>query len=334
MTIPTPPAEPILRADDIAAWDAWMRAARVHATTQAHRRRVEAARVACIEAVEWSDRLPPGVTPEAAPGTAPWPRPNRPGVSCSGGKDSTAMTALVCLDAGLAGHVEIVSEKDDLDFPGEREYVEALASRCGAPLRIVTPTVSPAAYIAEAAARGELHCAADIHSRVAGLSKECFYALMERDNHTRPLVFLGIRSAESGVRKMVVNAARGKRRRANDTLSAGPWGGLPGAPTRGTAYPQSGVTYWHAGAFQWRCVPVGHFTDLDVYAYLDTRGIDPLPVYRCVGLMHRDCPGRVRKSWWLPGGQTARGQVAWLRRYYPSLYRTLCGWMPDASLHR
>jgi hypothetical protein len=35
----------------------------------------------------------------------------------------------------------------------------------------------------------------------------------------------------------------------------------------------------------------------------------------------------------LPGGHTADGQVAWLRRYYPSLHRQLCAWMPDARMY-
>jgi hypothetical protein len=37
-------SEPILSAEDKSAWETWMAAARVHATTQAHRRRVESSR--------------------------------------------------------------------------------------------------------------------------------------------------------------------------------------------------------------------------------------------------------------------------------------------------
>lgn len=44
-------------------------------------------------------------------------------------------------------------------------------------------------------------------------------------------------------------------------------------------------------------------------------------------------PARIRVAWWLPAGHTADGQVAWLRRYYPSLYRQLTAWMPDARMY-
>jgi len=48
--------------------------------------------------------------------------------------------------------------------------------------------------------------------------------------------------------------------------------------------------------------------------------------------MHRDRPGAIRKSWWIPEGNAARhGGVAWLRRYYPSLYRTLVDLVPSAA---
>lgn len=61
-------------------------------------------------------------------------------------------------------------------------------------------------------------------------------------------------------------------------------------------------------------------------------GIELLPLYRCIGLMHRDEPWRLRKSWWLPGAGAARGQVVWLRRYYPSLYSRLVSWIEGATL--
>ena len=48
--------------------------------------------------------------------------------------------------------------------------------------------------------------------------------------------------------------------------------------------------------------------------------------------MHKSNPGAIRKSWWLPEGNAARhGGVAWLRHYYPSLYRTLAEWVPAAA---
>lgn len=294
--------EPILDDNDREAWDAWMRAAREHARTRAFARRVERARAAVCEAL---------ALPEVAGATT------RPGVSWSGGKDSTVMTHLAVVLAGAGRTVQVVSEKDDLDYPGERAYVEELAARWGADLEILTPPVSPSAWITEAAARGELKSYDDVHTRAAGLSKACFYNVMEASNAGRPLVMMGLRREESNIRNHVaarsVMAAMDRRR-------------------DGDAGPTSGLTYWHKGASQWRCLPVAEFRGIDVYAYLARYEIDPLPVYRCLGLMHREKPWLLRKSWWLPGGHAADGQVAWLRRYYPSLYRRLVSWMPDAIL--
>lgn len=305
MLRPRDTPEPILNAEDRAIFDAWWRAAREHGRTQAFRRRVDRARGAVIEALSLPDVASP------APGR------RRPSVSWSGGKDSTAMTHLVTVEAGARDVVDVVSEKDDLDFPGEREYVEGLAAAWGARLEVLTPPVSPSQWIADAAARGEVRTFDDIRSRRAGLSKACFYGLMEENDRGRTLTMLGLRREESNDRNRVAMhacmAARDRRQ-------------------SGEAGPRSGLTYWHKGVGAWRCLPVAEFKALEVYAYLATRDIDPLPVYRCVALMHADNPGLIRKSWWLPGEQTANGQVAWLKRYYPSLYRRLCGWMPQSTM--
>ena len=248
----------------------------------------------------------------------PWHEYDRVFVSYSGGKDSTAAAHLVCVAAGAAGAVELVSEKDDLDYPGEREYVEQLAAAWGARLKILTPTISPREWVQAEAAKEALVCCDDIHSRAAGLSKACFYRLMEEDNAGRGLVMLGLRAEESNIREAVANRALGLRAKAR---------------REGRAHPASGLTYWHEGAGQWRCLPVARWRGLDVYAYLLSRGVDPLHVYRCVAFMHADRPWMIRKSWWLPGGASGRyGQVAWLRRYYPSLYTQLRRWMAEAAL--
>lgn len=327
-----PGDEPLLTDRDRAVWDAWTRAALEHSRTQSFRRRVERARVAVVEAVDYAQRIH---------------SPRRPMFAWSGGKDSTVGAHLVGVEAGARGAVDFVSEKDDLDYPGERAYVEGLAAAWGLTLEVIAPPVSPKQWIADAAARGEIRAYDDIHSRAAGLSKACFYKLMEASNEGRALVFLGLRREESNRRDGVADHAlfEAKQRRAAQAGRALPQkrdrpGARPARPVVDLAAgPTSGLTYWHAGASQWRCLPVAEFRGdtpsthgLDVYAYAVSREIELLPVYRCVGLMHARAPGRVRKSWWLPGGHTATGQVAWLKRYYPSLFRQLCAWMPDATL--
>ena len=72
--------EPILRDDDRAVWEAWMRAAAVHGRTQAFARKVERARVAVIEACEWVEQHP-------VPG-----RTEPPGASMSSGRSKNTST--------------------------------------------------------------------------------------------------------------------------------------------------------------------------------------------------------------------------------------------------
>lgn len=273
--------EPILRADDLAAWDVWMRAAAVHARTLAFRRRVDSAKRAVEQALAKSRKA-----------CASW----------SGGKDSTDLAHLVTVEMG-ARDIELLSEKDDLDFPGEEAYVTDLAAAWGARLRIVRPAVSPAAFIEAEARAGRLHAGDDIHGRAAALSKACFYKVMEEADRAYNVVMLGLRAEESGMRRYV-------------------------RQTRGRVYPL------RSRGGQIRANPLADFTGIDVYAYAESRGIELLPLYRCIGLMHAAEPWRLRKSWWLPGAGSARGQIVWLERYYPSLLRRLVSWLPSATLFR
>lgn len=283
--------EPRLDARDVETWDMWMRAAAVHAQTQAFGRHVDVAKRIVEEAIRRARAagLPDGFC-----------------LSISGGKDSTDMWHLAAVEMGVP--CVAVSEKDDLDFPGEEAYLRALAALWGVRLEVVHPPVSPAAFIASLAAAGQLHAGDDIHARAAALSKTCFYDVIEPAVAGYAVVALGLRAEESGIRRHVlaskgaVYELRGKRK-----------GGAPA---------------------QFRCNPLARWTALDVYAYAVSRGFDQLHVYRCIGFMHRDEPGRLRKSWWLPGSSSARGQVAWLHRYYPALYRQMVAWMPHATTLR
>jgi len=263
--------EPRLSADDVRAWDIWRRAALVHARSQRHLRAVDKARRIVADGLEKA--------PRAA-------------LMWSGGKDSTAMTHLVCVDMGAG--VDVISEKDDLDYPGEVEYVTALAEAWGCKLRIVTPGQSPVAWM-DAHAH-ELDAGDDIHSRAAGLSKACFYALVEAATTSYDGILLGLRQEESHGRRM--NAA-----------------------THGACYRRK--------SGQWTIAPLTYWSGLDVFAYLLSRDIDPLHVYRCIAFMHAREPWRLRKSWWIPGASSRHGGTAWLRHYYPTLFRRLLQWIPS-----
>jgi 3'-phosphoadenosine 5'-phosphosulfate sulfotransferase (PAPS reductase)/FAD synthetase len=214
-------------------------------------------------------------------------------VMWSGGKDSTALSHLVAVELGAK--VPLVSEKDDLDFDGEESYLQLLATDWDARLEILRPPISPRQWFAEHAV--ELGNGVDIHSRAAALSKECFYSVVEADNKKRDAIFLGLRAAESKGRERNL-AFNGHTYQRNDGLTI--------------------------------CCPIGDWEGIDVYAYLLTHDIGLLPLYRCVALMHAREPWTVRKSWWIPGAASSHGYTAWLRHYWPSLYRQLCDWMPQA----
>jgi 3'-phosphoadenosine 5'-phosphosulfate sulfotransferase (PAPS reductase)/FAD synthetase len=273
-------AEPVLDAHDRAVWARWMVVAARHATTLAHRRRVDQARRLVVRCLE-----------EAGGDAA---------VMWSGGKDSTAMAHLITVETGAG--VPLVSEKDDLDYPGEEAYVEGLAKEWGAELEIVRPPISPADWIRDHA--HELDVAGDLHSRAAGLSKAAFYGVVEEATEDREAIFLGLRAEES--------RGRARNRCFNGLL-----------------YRRQAARGRERG--QLVCTPLGDWEGIDVYAYAVAHGLELLPVYRCVGFMHEREPWRVRKSWWIPGGATRHGGAAWLRRYWPTLYRRLREWFPVAQ---
>lgn len=212
----------------------------------------------------------------------------------SGGKDSTAMTHLVVSTMGIP--MPSVSEKDNLDYPGEVEYVTGLAESWGAELRIVSPDISPQQWITNNLA--SLQVSQDFHSRAAGMSKACFYGVVEAASVGNDAILLGLRADESDAR---------------------------------TANRASHGTMYRKRNGKLVCCPLSDWTGLDVFAYLESNGIAPFSVYRCVGFMHQREPWRIRKSWWLPGTQSQRGSISWLRRYYPSLYRKLTEWFERAQ---
>lgn len=264
-------SEPILTAEDERQWEAWERACLAWARTTAHEKRVERALRELKTAFDMSDN---------------W------SLMWSGGKDSTAMVHLAS-HVGV-GSVRAVSVKDDLDFPGEEEYIVDLAREWGVNIEILHPPCSLVGHITEN--ENLFWVGADIHGRDAGLSRLAFYPILKQhcDDNGRYDIVLGLRAAESRGRNM--NRA-----------------------TRGTTYRKKDG--------QLVCQPIADWADIDVYAYLLSRGIPLLPLYRCV--RYSESPGRVRKSWWLPGKNATQGGTIWLRTYYPSLFMKLRRILPQ-----
>jgi len=268
--------EPVLREDDLQAWNTLQRTAAVRARTQAFLRRLDSARRVVLEELEHA---------------------SNPMVAWSGGKDSTALAHLVVKECGK--DVLLKSIKDDMDIPGEEEYVRRYAAEWGARLDVAYPPGSPWEHLKEAASKGEWKVDDDIHSASARLAKLFFYGILDDFNKGHDVVFLGLRAEESKARRIV----RLKRGRAY-TLKNG----------------------------RRHCLPLADWNGLDVFAYLNRSGIEPMPCYKCCGLMHSREPWWLRVDWWVPGEHSREGGVVWLRRYYPSLYRKLCSITESARL--
>jgi 3'-phosphoadenosine 5'-phosphosulfate sulfotransferase (PAPS reductase)/FAD synthetase len=206
-------------------------------------------------------------------------------IGASAGKDSTAL-ALLAADEGI--RPGLLSVKDDLDYPGEDLYIAQLARHTGQEAEVLRPAVSLRAWLAE----HRIGLLDDLHGRAAALSREHFYGLLDRHRaaHGYTGVMLGLRAEESPARRG--NALRGAVYRRRDGLTI--------------------------------AQPLATWTALDVHACLWRFDVPPLPVYLCV-----DDPRRaldIRKSWWVVGGEPALrfGHYAWLRRWWPDLWRIAC----------
>lgn len=196
----------------------------------------------------------------------------------SGGKDSTAL-ALLCQEHGL--QVRAMSVKDDLDYPGEVEYVRALCPD----IDVIIPLVSLRGFLRSE----QVSLVGPLHSRASALSAQWFYGLLEKHRAEQGYdgVLLGLRQEESHGRRMN-RAKRGRvYRREFDGLTV--------------------------------ASPIADWSTLDVHAYVWARGWALLPVYLCIdpGIEW----DRIRKSWWVAGGPAARrGHYVWLRRWWPALW--------------
>lgn len=257
-------AEPVLTPQDVALWRRWSTMWREWARTASHARAVDRARRVLSEFLEH----------HAGVAHLGW----------SAGKDSTALAVLA---AQLGARVPVLSVKDDLDFPGEVEYLTEVSSRFPMDLHIRRPGFSLQDWIRDHG----LDVASELHSRASAFSRAAFYdviaAWCREQNSTGAI--LGIRAAESSAREAAA-AARGQIYQRRDG--------------------------------EWVCLPLLWWRQDDVYAFLLGNRVEPLHVYRCIRF-HAERPERVRKSWWIGGTANRRGAAVWLRTYYPSLYRRL-----------
>lgn len=209
-------------------------------------------------------------------------RCDRPYISWSGGKDSTALVYLVCVDMSL--EVPVVSLVTDIEPPNTERYMTDLARMWGLDLHIIRPPVSFKAWLAEHAADLDLtKPVASGHTAIGGIWDDTIREWEEGAPYDGN--YWGIRRDESDNREL--------------------------------NFQQRGSVYQLQSGF-WRAAPLSGWSARDVYAYCETNGVDLMQLYRCVRLS--DHPGDVRKAMLLPDTRGAAHQAIWLRAYYPSVF--------------
>lgn len=213
------------------------------------------------------------------------------------------LTHLVCVEMGH--RVPAFAHKDDLDFPESEPYIRRTAAAWGVDLRVVRPPMSPATWMRDHAREHSVGGLIEMHARTSEIARAAWWDTIDQETAPYAGYFDGLCSHESRARAL--NRA-----------------------TRGNLYEKAHRT---RGSI-YVAHPIHDWQPLDVYGYCASHDIELLPLYQCVGFQHREEPWRLREEWWVPSAKSARhGQVAWLRRYYPSLYRQLCEWMPDARMY-
>jgi 3'-phosphoadenosine 5'-phosphosulfate sulfotransferase (PAPS reductase)/FAD synthetase len=264
--------EPILTDEDFRIWNLWKKTSLMHARTVRHKRKIDMARRYIDDMV--------CVAPYAY-------------AALSGGKDSTAMI-LILGEHGV--YPRVMSVKDDLDYPGEEEFVRSLCNRVGCDIDILHPPFSLQEWLRDNAQ--SMRADEDMHGRSAEFSKAAFYDVIDKYRELKgsPGVFLGLRKNES-------------------------YGRMMNRVMHGSVYRKK--------SGEWICQPLCDWTGIDVFAYLFSRDAPILDVYRCCRF--HESPERIRKSWWLPGSHSRHGGMIWLKSYYPSLFYRLCELMPDAA---
>ena len=240
----------------------WSELYLTHSKTQVFKRRVEKSKEIIIEFIEL------GVKSYGA---------------ISGGKDSTVLMHLI---NSICPTMPFVSEKDDMDFPNELEYMQLLETKYNLPLTILTPDVKLWDILLNH------DFTEDIHSKGTNFSDQYFYGLLKeyQTQNQYKGIFLGLRAKES-------------KGRLHNLMSRG-------------------YIYYNSTWKQVICQPLADWTAQDIFAYLFANNVPILDVYFKTKFV--DSPEDIRKSWVLPSAQTSRGQAVWLKYYYPEIYRKLC----------
>jgi 3'-phosphoadenosine 5'-phosphosulfate sulfotransferase (PAPS reductase)/FAD synthetase len=212
-------------------------------------------------------------------------------VMWSCGKDSTAMMHLV----NDVYKVPAISEKDDMDFPNELQYLKDAVNLFDWSVVVVSPEIELWNVI------HQFDFTDDIHSNNTKFSSDFFYSLLkqEKEKQECKAVFLGLRAEES------------KGRRIN-------------------AVTQRHI-YYNLSWKELICQPIWDWSGKDVFAYLFSNDIPIMDVYFKTKFVNS--PEDIRKSWILPSAQTSQGQAMWLKYYYPDIFNKLASINPKMKAY-
>ena len=214
----------------------------------------------------------------------------RPYISVSGGKDSTAMA---CVVASVRPGLPMVHVCSELDLPDNCAVVHELARRLGSPLILATPEHDPWEWIASF--DGDITDQAN-DSR-SDADKLFFFEPLERvvrehgfDGHA-----MGLRKDES------VHRLRNRMR--------------------------NGLVYRHQGLGRAVCTPIADWPARWVLATICAHDMPLSPIYGLAQLAPD--PEKIREGWWLPGKASRWGQAVWLRYYYRDIWQRLIAVRPE-----
>ena len=266
--------EPIITEEDRRQYKQWLEECRWWAQTHVHRRRVKWAKEIVYEMIRKCD--------------APY-------ISWSGGKDSTALVHLICVEMGL--NVPVVSLVTDIEPPNTESYMTRLAGMWGLDLEIIRPPISFRQWLADHANEVDLYGqVATGHTAIGGIWDDT------------------IRNWEAG------------------SVYTGNFWGIRRDESRGRElnYRSRGAVYQMRNEY-WRAAPFSGWEAKDIFGYCETHGVELMRLYQCVRLTNN--PGMIRKSMMLPDDKGGRShdQGIWIRTYFPSVFEGLKSILPQMA---
>ena len=217
-----------------------------------------------------------------------------PYVAWSAGKDSTALMYIITQDCGYKDSL-IFSEKDDCDFPDEKDYLLKLKQKYNLNLEIVEPKESMWEYLI----KNKIDLQESIHKKQHEITKKFFIECIERFKSNHPEIdgyFMGLRNEESKYRLM--------------------------------NYAQRGEFYFKKSEQLWVCNPLSKWSATDIFSYLLINKVPILSVYLKASNIR--LAENIRKSWWMPAGSNIRyGGITFLKMEYPELFIKLIKAFPE-----